>query len=174
MASDEIKPTPPGAGSFSRTREKAGMRVGGAPSPSPSLSPSTQPRPFPAGGRGSSAGRSGVATLWFSAGPMLAVLGIVTDRDITVRGVAQGLDPDATAVSDIMTGEVEFATADQDTAEVMRVMGEKQIRRMPVVDQDRRLVGIVSIADLALRQPGHIDSTVREISEPGADTGNLR
>lgn len=102
------------------------------------------------------------------------LLGMLTDRDITVRGVAQGLDPDATAVSDIMTGEVEFATADQDTAEVMRVMGEKQIRRMPVVDQDRRLVGIVSIADLALRQPGHIDSTVREISEPGADTGNLR
>lgn len=102
------------------------------------------------------------------------LLGMLTDRDITVRGVAQGLDPDATAVSDIMTGEVEFATADQDTAEVMRVMGEKQIRRMPVVDQDRRLVGIVSIADLALRQPGHIDSTVREISEPGAGTGNLR
>ena len=102
------------------------------------------------------------------------LLGMLTDRDITVRAVAQGLDPDATAVSDIMTGEVEFATADQDTAEVMRVMGEKQIRRMPVVDQDRRLVGIVSIADLALRQPGHIDTTVREISEPGADTGNLR
>ena len=97
------------------------------------------------------------------------LLGMLTDRDITVRGVAQGLDPDATAVSDIMTGEVEFATADQDTAEVMRVMGDKQIRRMPVVDQDRRLIGIVSIADLALRQPGHIDTTVREISEPGVN-----
>lgn len=102
------------------------------------------------------------------------LLGMLTDRDITVRGVAQGLDPDATAVSDIMTGEVEFATADQDTAEVMRVMGDKQIRRMPVVDQDRRLIGIVSIADLALRQPGHIDTAVREISEPGMEAGNLR
>lgn len=102
------------------------------------------------------------------------LLGMLTDRDITVRGVAQGLDPDATAVSDIMTGEVEFATADQDTAEVMRVMGDKQIRRMPVVDQDRRLIGIVSIADLALRQPGHIDTTVREISEPSMEAGNLR
>ena len=102
------------------------------------------------------------------------LLGMLTDRDITVRGVAQGLDPDATAVSDIMTGEVQFATADQDTAEVMRVMGDKQIRRMPVVDQDRRLIGIVSIADLALRQPGHIDTTVREISEPSMEAGNLR
>ena len=102
------------------------------------------------------------------------LLGMLTDRDITVRGVAQGLDPDATAVSDIMTGEVEFATADQDTAEVMRVMGDKQIRRMPVVDQDRRLIGIVSIADLALRQPGHIDTTVREISEPSMEAGHLR
>ena len=102
------------------------------------------------------------------------LLGMLTDRDITVRGVAQGLDPDATAVSDIMTGEEEFATADQDTAEVMRVMGDKQIRRMPVVDQDRRLIGIVSIADLALRQPGHIDTTVREISEPSMEAGNLR
>lgn len=102
------------------------------------------------------------------------LLGMLTDRDITVRGIAQGLDPDATAVSDIMTPEVEFATADQDTAEVMRVMGDKQIRRMPVVDQDHRLVGIVSIADLALRQPGDIDATVREISEPGMDAGNLR
>ena len=102
------------------------------------------------------------------------LLGMLTDRDITVRGVAQGLDPDATAVSDIMTGEVQFATADQDTAEVMRVMGDKQIRRMPVVDQDRRLIGIVSIADLALRQPGHIDTTVREISEPSMEAGHLR
>ena len=102
------------------------------------------------------------------------LLGMLTDRDITVRGVAQGLDPDATAVSDIMTGEVQFATADQDTAEVMRVMGDKQIRRMPVVDQDRRLIGIVSITDLALRQPGHIDTTVREISEPSMEAGHLR
>ncbi len=102
------------------------------------------------------------------------LLGMLTDRDITVRAVALGLDPDATAVSDIMTTEVEFATADQDTAEVMRVMGDKQIRRMPVIDQDRRLVGIVSIADLALRQPGDIDVTVREISEPGTEPVNLR
>lgn len=102
------------------------------------------------------------------------LLGMLTDRDITVRAVAQGLDPNATAVSDIMTGEVEFATADQDTAEVMRVMGDKQIRRMPVIDHDRRLVGIVAIADLALRQPGDIDATVREISEPGIAADNLR
>jgi CBS domain-containing protein len=95
------------------------------------------------------------------------LLGMITDRDITVRGVAEGLDPDTACVSDVMSADVQFCTEDQDTAEVMRLMGDKQVRRLPVVDPDRKLVGIVALADLALRQPGHIDETVREISEPG-------
>lgn len=94
------------------------------------------------------------------------LLGMVTDRDITVRGVATGRNPDEACVSDVMTAGVEFCTAEQDTEEVMRVMGDKQVRRLPVIDGDRRLIGIVSIGDLALRQPGHIDEAVREISEP--------
>lgn len=94
------------------------------------------------------------------------LLGMVTDRDITVRGLALGLDPDAACVSDVMSTDPHFCTGEQDAEEVMRMMGDKQIRRVPVIDVDRRLVGIVSLADLALRQPGHIDSTVREISEP--------
>ena len=102
------------------------------------------------------------------------LLGMLTDRDITVRCVAQGLDADATTVSDIMSDDVSYATEDQDTEEVMRMMGDKQIRRMPVVDTDRHLVGIVALADLALRQSGHIDATVRDISEPGLDSKNLR
>ena len=56
----------------------------------------------------------------------------------------------------------------------MRMMGDKQVRRMPVVDTDRNLVGIVALADLALRQSGHIDATVRDISEPGLDAKNLK
>lgn len=95
------------------------------------------------------------------------LLGMLTDRDITVRGVAAGLDPDSACVSDVMSAELEFCTADQDTEEVMRVMGERQVRRLPVVDADKHLVGIVSLGDLATRQPGHIDATVRQISEPG-------
>jgi len=98
------------------------------------------------------------------------LLGMVTDRDITVRGVAEGLHPDQACVSDVMSSSIEFCTAEQDTQEVMRLMGNKQVRRLPVVDEHGKLVGIVSLADLALRQPGHIDETVRQISEPGGDS----
>lgn len=98
----------------------------------------------------------------------LRLLGMLTDRDITVYGVAQGLDPDSACVSDVMTEHIEYCTADQDTEEVMRLMGDKQVRRLPVIDADKNLVGIVSLGDLALRQSAPIDQTVREISEPGS------
>lgn len=94
------------------------------------------------------------------------LLGMLTDRDIAVRGVAEGLHPDQACVSDIMSPDVESCTTDQDADEVMRLMGMKQLRRLPVVDGKRRLVGIVSLGDLALRQSGHIDRALREISEP--------
>ena len=94
------------------------------------------------------------------------LVGMITDRDITVRCVALGLDVDAAVVADVMSTDVQFCTAEQDTQEVMRLMGDKQVRRLPVVDVDRKLVGIVSLADLALRQPGQIDDTMREISAP--------
>jgi CBS domain-containing protein len=83
------------------------------------------------------------------------LLGMVTDRDIAVRAIADGLNPD-----------VAFCTADQDAEEAKRLMGARQVRRLPVIDDNRRLVGIVSLGDLATRQTGHIDRAVREISEP--------
>jgi CBS domain-containing protein len=95
------------------------------------------------------------------------LLGMLTDRDIAVRGVAGGLDPEQACVSDIMSPHVDYLTVDQDSDDAKRLMGEKQIRRLPVIDDDRRLVGIVSLGDLALREDGHIDRAVREISEPG-------
>jgi CBS-domain-containing membrane protein len=49
----------------------------------------------------------------------------------------------------------------------MRLMGDKQVRRLPVIDADKNLVGIVSLGDLAVRQAGHVDETVRQVSEPG-------
>ncbi|HEY8877450.1 MAG TPA: CBS domain-containing protein [Roseateles sp.] len=96
------------------------------------------------------------------------LLGMLTDRDIIVRGIADGLNPDQACVSDIMSPQVEYCTADQDAEEAKRLMGAKQLRRLPVVDQDRRLVGIVSLGDLATREAGHIDEALREISEPGS------
>jgi len=94
------------------------------------------------------------------------LLGMLTDRDITVRGIADGLNPDQACVSDIMSPQVEYCTADQDAADAKRLMGSKQLRRLPVVDKDQRLVGIVSLGDLATREAGHIDEALREISEP--------
>lgn len=94
------------------------------------------------------------------------LLGMVTDRDITIRGVAAGLLPNTALVAEVMSADVQFCTEDQDTEEVMHTMGNAQVRRLPVVNVDKQLVGIVSISDLALRQVGHIDKAVREISEP--------
>ena len=99
------------------------------------------------------------------------LLGMLTDRDITVYGVAQGMNPDECCVSDVMTEHIEYCTTEQDTAQMMRLMGDKQVRRLPVVDSDKNLIGIVSLGDLAVRQGGHIDQTVRQISEPGNPSG---
>jgi CBS domain-containing protein len=98
------------------------------------------------------------------------LLGMVTDRDITVRGVAAGLSPERATVDDVMTKELEFCTEDQDTEDVMHTMGLAQVRRLPVVNLQGELVGIVSLGDMARRQPGPVKQTVSEISEPSAAT----
>ncbi len=97
------------------------------------------------------------------------LVGMVTDRDIALRGVAEGLAPEQACVSDVMTSPAVWVTEDQDTQEVMRLMGQQQIRRMPVINLDKELVGIVSLGDLAVRAPDHVDEAMREISLP--DTG---
>lgn len=95
------------------------------------------------------------------------LLGMLTDRDITIYGIADGLNADEACVSDVMTENIQFCTADQDVEEVMRLMGEQQIRRLPVIDAERKLIGIVSLGDMAVRQSGDVDETVRRISSPG-------
>lgn len=67
----------------------------------------------------------------------VTLLGMVTDRDIAVRGVAAGLMPDIACVSEVMTTTLEFCTEDQDTEEVMRTMGQAQVRRLPVGEHGR-------------------------------------
>lgn len=74
--------------------------------------------------------------------------GSITDRDIVLRGVGQGLDVGVTTVADIMTDDVLYCFDDTDVEAVALNMGEKQVRRMPVVDADKRLVGIISIGDM--------------------------
>jgi CBS domain-containing protein len=75
------------------------------------------------------------------------LVGMITDRDITVRAVAKGLGPDA-KVKDAMTREVLYCFADHDVDDIAENMAEIQVRRLPVVDGNKRLVGIITTADL--------------------------
>ena len=94
-------------------------------------------------------------------------VGMVTDRDIAVRGVAAGLNPADALVSDVMTDDV-HACAPSDTVDAaLKQMGDAQVRRLVVLDADRKIVGIVALGDLATRQKAPIDQALREISEPG-------
>jgi CBS domain-containing protein len=95
-----------------------------------------------------------------------ALAGMVTDRDITVRGVADGMIPQEARVSDVMTEDVRACMEDESVEQVMEEMGEQQVRRLPVLNAAREVVGIVALGDLATRQPGHIDEALREISSP--------
>jgi len=99
------------------------------------------------------------------------LLGMVTDRDITVRGTAVGSAPDQACVSDVMSHGTEWCTVDQDVKEVLRLMGDAQVRRMPVVNVDRELVGIVSLGDIATKDPAPVDEAMREISTPSEPDG---
>ena len=76
------------------------------------------------------------------------LIGIVTDRDIVVRNIANGMNPQNTKVKDVMTSQVTSATPDMDVNEVASIMSQKQIRRMPVVESNN-LVGMVSLGDMA-------------------------
>lgn len=79
------------------------------------------------------------------------LVGMITDRDIAIRGIGEGSGPDA-RVGDVMSQEVLYCFDDEETDEVLENMAEIQVRRMPVVNQAKRLVGIVSIGDLAKRE----------------------
>lgn len=93
------------------------------------------------------------------------VIGMVTDRDIVVRAVADG--DFAAKISDVVSDDVITASPDMTTAEAAELMGEHQIRRLPVVDADDRLVGIVSLGDLAVKEnrDSRMGETLENISE---------
>jgi CBS domain-containing protein len=76
------------------------------------------------------------------------LIGMITDRDIVVRAVAAGKGLD-TKIKDVMSGAVKYCYEDQDLEDVARNMGDIRLRRLPVVDRDKRLVGIVSLGDVA-------------------------
>ncbi|WP_224368494.1 CBS domain-containing protein [Hyalangium versicolor] len=93
--------------------------------------------------------------------------GIITDRDIVVRAVSQGMDPNTTPVSRVMTDEVEWIYADEDVRAAAERMREEQIRRLLVVDRNKQLVGILSLGDISTAASEHeAGRTLEAISEP--------
>lgn len=95
------------------------------------------------------------------------LIGIITDRDIVVRAVAEGMDVD-TPVRDAMSEQIVFANEDDSLEDAARLMSDHQIRRLPVVDADHHLVGIVSLGDFAVEGSDltPVTEALTEISAP--------
>jgi CBS domain-containing protein len=102
---------------------------------------------------------------------------MITDRDIAVRAVAEGKGPD-TPVREVMTEDVKYCFEDDDTADVARNMADIQVRRLPVLTRDKRLVGIISLGDMAVTEgASQAGEAVAGISQPGgqhSQTGGPR
>ena len=77
------------------------------------------------------------------------LVGMVTDRDITCRAVANGQSPDALTARDVMTKGIFYCRDDEELEDAMRIMEQKQVRRLPVIDNNKRMVGMLSLGDIA-------------------------
>src|SRR5512134_1766781 len=108
-------------------------------------------------------------------GPILIVdneqnrtlVGIITDRDLVVKAIAEGLDPKTTKVNEVMSKKLVTCYTDDDIEQAMNAMAQYQLRRIPVVEENMRLVGIISQADVATRldEPDKTGEVVKEISQ---------
>jgi CBS domain-containing protein len=95
------------------------------------------------------------------------LVGMITDRDIAVRGVAEGHGPD-TPVRDLMTNDIVAARIEDDTDDVAVRMSEAQVRRLPVIDDQQKLCGIVSLSDLTQKaDESSAEQALEGITEPG-------
>ena len=93
------------------------------------------------------------------------LIGTLTDRDIAVRVVAEGKDPQTTSVREVASTNVVTVQPDQDLGEALQLMASHQVRRLPVVERDRKLVGVVAQADVAQEAKAkHVGEMVEEIS----------
>jgi len=97
-----------------------------------------------------------------------SLVGMITDRDIAVRAVADGRDPVNTPVEQVMTRDVVYCFADQDVQEVADAMAASQVRRMPILNRQHELVGIVSLGDLAVdvADDEMTGEVLEEVSQP--------
>lgn len=99
------------------------------------------------------------------------LVGTLTDRDITIRCVAEGKDTSKAKVRDAMTESLAYVFEDQDSSEAAQVMSDQQIRRLPVLNRDKRLVGVVAMGDLATRTGDQdiVGSTIEDVSRGKPD-----
>jgi len=98
------------------------------------------------------------------------LVGMITDRDITIRAVAEGQDPRTVRVREAMTPNVVYCYEDEDAAAAARLMQENQLRRLVVLNRDKRMVGIVSLGDLAVETGDQrmAGESLQAVSEPAA------
>jgi CBS domain-containing protein len=96
------------------------------------------------------------------------LIGVVTDRDIAIRAVAEGQNPDASTVKEAMTRDLVFCFDDEDVQRAAELMEKRQIRRLPILNRSKRLVGIVSLGDLAIRlhDANLCHEALEQISQP--------
>jgi CBS domain-containing protein len=93
------------------------------------------------------------------------LVGVVTDRDIVVRAIAEGKDPKTCKVQEVLTKKVLYCYEDQTIEEIATNMGDNKVRRLPVLNRQKRLVGIVSIGDMAVKDPEQVSEPLSRISE---------
>jgi CBS domain-containing protein len=93
------------------------------------------------------------------------LVGMLSDRDIAIRAVAHGLSPTECTVGDVMSAEVKYVFDDQTVEEAAKLMATLQVRRLPVLNRDKRLVGIVSLGDLAVSKAKPAGDALKSISK---------
>jgi CBS domain-containing protein len=96
------------------------------------------------------------------------LVGMITDRDITIRATAEGRDPSNTTAQETMTPEIYYCFENQNIEDAALLMMEKQIRRLPILDDNKKLVGIISLGDVAedVEDDEIAGTTLEEISRP--------
>lgn len=93
------------------------------------------------------------------------LIGMITDRDIVIRAFADGSDPLQLKARDVMSQPIIFCTANEELDDAVRIMERKQVRRLPVIDDNRRMVGMLSLGDVAARAPASLAAeTLRAVS----------
>jgi CBS domain-containing protein len=97
------------------------------------------------------------------------LIGMVTDRDIAMRGVAEDRAPETTTVRDVMSEKIYYCFEDDDIEDAARCMAENQVRRLPILNRDKRLTGIVSLADLAQTGEECERIALEGVSEPSGE-----